>query len=159
MELPESQRLSEAASAIESFGRSRFPESYTGVALEADGRGLVVYRRPSPSFDTALHHLVAGLPVTVHDARYAERELLSAVDQLRVDDAYWREQGLRIAAFGPRHDGSGIDLTTPDVDLARRLLPGRYDVEFLITRGGPYAPYQSAGGSPAHSQAKPGATA
>jgi hypothetical protein len=148
VELAETQRLSEAASAIEAFGRSRFPESYTGVALDADGQGLVVYRRPSPAFDTALHHLMTGLPVTVHDARYPERELLSVVDQLRADDAYWREQGLRISTFGPRHDGSGIDLTTPDVELARRLLPGRYDVEFLITRGGPVTPYPATTAQP-----------
>lgn len=136
-------RLSTAASTIEAFGRSNHPESYTGLTLDADQRSLMVYRRPSASFDTELHHILAGLPVSVHDARYSERAMLAVVERLGADDAYWREQGLRIVAFGPRHDGTGIDLTTPDVELAQRLLPARYDLEFLIVRGGPVTPYQT----------------
>jgi hypothetical protein len=134
-------RLAEVAGTVETFGRTRFPEAYTGVVLDPHQHCLIVHRRPSATFDTELYRLVAGTLVTVRDARYSEREMLEVLERLRADDAYWRERGLRIAAYGPRADGSGIDLTTPDVDLARRLLPGRYDVEILINQGGPFTPY------------------
>lgn len=127
---------------IEQEGRARFAESYAGLEVMPDQLSAVVYRVPSAQFDAFLREVAGEAAVVIRDAPYSVAELTALMERITADLDYWRERGIRINAFGARHDGSGVQVGTQEVARAEVELPKRYGARppVLIVEEGPILP-------------------
>jgi hypothetical protein len=72
------------------------------------------------------------------DARHAERELTALTLRIVAEADAWVRKGVAIGGVGPAGDGSGVVVTTPDVQRARELLVPA-DGAMVIVEDGPAA--------------------
>jgi hypothetical protein len=111
---------------IEQTGRADFADSYAGLEVDQERVRALVYRVPSASFDEFVRQTAGHSCVVVRDAAHSATDLAVWHDRLLADLAFWASQGIRIATIGARHDGTGVEIGTPDVDRAERELPAHY---------------------------------
>ncbi|WP_141725192.1 hypothetical protein [Micromonospora pallida] len=67
-----------------------------------------------------------GSRVRLRPARHAAAELGPTFQQILRDQDYWRQRGLPVVQSGVRHDGSCIEVGTPDPRRAEREFSQRY---------------------------------
>lgn len=135
-------RLAAAMERIDSGGRERFPQRYSGIEIDQKRVRAVVYRVPSAGFDDFVRRSAEDSCIVVRDSAHAVAELTGWNDRIIADLHYWEGQGVRIVTVGSRHDGAGVEIGTPDIDQARRLLPARYGVAapLVLVEEGPVTP-------------------
>jgi hypothetical protein len=104
----------------------RFPDVYSGLAVEAECDRLVVYRRPSAAFDAAVRAALPGAPVVIRDAKHTERELAALTQQITDDLAYWRARGVEVVSVGGDPTTGVIHIGTKDVERVKKEFPVRY---------------------------------
>ncbi|MGE3285751.1 MAG: hypothetical protein AB7J32_06555 [Pseudonocardia sp.] len=121
---PAAPAASDAASEVDRWAHERFPQVYAGVQTE-DTR-VLVYRKPSAEFDAALRELQLAVPAAALDAPYSAPELAALASRVVADIPYWRTQGIDVVSVGARHDGTAVDVGTPQPGQLAPLLPGRY---------------------------------
>jgi hypothetical protein len=143
--------LEAAMARIEAGGRERFADSYAGLEVDQAGVRAIVYRVPSADFDDFVRLSAEDACVVVRDAAHALGELRAWQDRVVADLPRWSERGVRVSTVGARHDGAGVEIGTPDVELARRELPGHYGGEapLIVVEQGPVTPLPSTGRAPA----------
>ncbi|MGW1807123.1 hypothetical protein [Streptomyces sp. NPDC002078] len=73
--------LHRAADSIEQLGGS-FPDTYTGVEVDAAGDRVIVYRKADARFDAALAGLGLGVHVDLQDAPRSRKEMRATHDRL-----------------------------------------------------------------------------
>lgn len=124
---------------VQEAGKKQFASVFAGVEVIPDKAEAIVYRRPSAEFDAYLRENAGTQCVQVRDAAHTETELMTLVDRIAADMAYWRSQGITINTVGPRHDGSGVEVGTQQIAAARIQLPGRYGpaVPIVVVEQGP----------------------
>lgn len=115
---------SEAAAQVERWARERFPQLYAGLETQ-DGK-VLVYRKPSAEFDEGLRGLQLPAPAVPLDAPYSSPELEALASRIVADIPYWRAQGIEIMSVGARHDGTAVEVGSPQAQRLAPLLPGRY---------------------------------
>ncbi|MBY8874276.1 hypothetical protein K7640_20815 [Micromonospora sp. PLK6-60] len=136
---PESDELSEALGSIQQAGESTFRDVFAGLETVPEQGYVIVYRLPSARFDAYVRDVAAGQCVLLRDAAHSAAELSALQDRITDDMDYWRTRGVDVNAVGPRHDGSGVVVSTLAVARARAELPKRYGtaIPIIIEQGGP----------------------
>jgi hypothetical protein len=129
--------VQQAAPAVESFCRSKFPDHYAGLAIAPDQERLIAYRRPVSSFDDAVRQKFPQLDISFEDARYSERELAALTQRILADIDYWRERGVVINGVGPAGDGNSVIVQTTNPQPAWKVLRERYGSAVNVQRGDP----------------------
>jgi hypothetical protein len=129
-----------ATGRIDSAGRADHADSYAGVQVGETGE-IVVHRVPSPAFDELVRQVAGDTPVRIRDAEHTLAELTALQERITADLPFWQARGIAISTVGARHDGSGVEVGTPDLDAARAALPEHYgDAPVLLVRRGPVYP-------------------
>jgi hypothetical protein len=121
---PSGSDVSDAAARVDEWARTQFPQVYAG--LETRAARVLVYRKPSPEFDAGLRALDLPAPAVPRDAPYAAPELEALATRIVGDIEYWRGQGIEIASVGARHDGSAVEVGSPQADQLAPRLTARY---------------------------------
>jgi hypothetical protein len=139
-------KLDSVMARIDQEGRSRFAESFAGLEVDQEQVRAYVYRVPSATFDDFIRDSAEDVCIVVRDAAHAATELTYWHDRVVADLGYWKHEGIHIATIGALHDGSGVEVGTPDLDRARPALSARYGPEApLIFRSqGPVQPLTSS---------------
>ena len=122
-----SSSLSELADRVRPVAQ-RFPDVYSGLAIEAECDRLVVYRVPSADFDAAVRAALPGEPVLIRDAKFSERELEALAQRISDDFDHWRARGIEVTSVGGDPTTGVIRVGTKDVERVRREFPARYGI-------------------------------
>jgi hypothetical protein len=128
--------LQDAMDRIERAGRAEHADSFAGLEVDQARARAIVYRVPSAAFDEAVREAAGTTCIVVRDAAHSARELAVWHDRVLADLQYWTHQGVRIVTIGARHDGSGVEVGTTDVEKARRELMARYGAEAPLVFAG-----------------------
>jgi hypothetical protein len=118
--------LEAAIGRIDHGGRNDFRDSYAGLEVDQNLVRAVVYRVPSARFDDFIRQAAENTCIVVRDAPHSTADLGVWHDRVLADLSFWTARGIRIVTIGARHDGSGVEIGTQDVDRARLELPARY---------------------------------
>ncbi len=143
-------RLDAIAARLDQAGNSRFPSSYSSVALDEEHDRVLCYRTPSSAFDQYVLTAFRGQPVVLIDALFSKGQLNRTANRILTDLSYWRTKGVHVNSFGASPTGSGVDVTitepiTPAVTTAFRT---RYaPVAIQLTTGLPDEPAGGGGGT------------
>jgi hypothetical protein len=119
-------KLGDVMSRIDQAGHTDFADSYAGVEVDEAHVRAFVYRVPSATFDDFIRRTAEDVCIVVRDTANTAVDLAYWHDRVLADLAYWTHRGIRIVTVGARHDGSGVEIGTRDLELARRELPARY---------------------------------
>lgn len=135
-------KLDAAMARIEAGGRARYARSYAGIEVDQKHVRAIVYRVPSAAFDKFVRNSAEDTCIVVRDAPHGLAELTAWHDRIVADMATWDKRGIRIFTVGARHDGVGVEIGTPDVELARREMPAAYGVRapLVFVEQGPVTP-------------------
>lgn len=117
---------SRTAQDIGTYAEAAFPNTYTGVALAADQRTILVYRIPDPALDSAVRARFPATPLRFVDARYSHQRLQALARRITADIPFWNSHGIRITLVGPAADGSAVTVGTPDPATASSPIYARY---------------------------------
>jgi hypothetical protein len=118
--------LDAAIGRIDHGGRNDFRNSYAGLEVDQKRVRAVVYRVPSAPFDDFIRQAADNTCIVVRDAPHSAADLGVWHDKVLSDLSFWTACGIRIVTIGARHDGSGVEIGTQDLDRARLELPARY---------------------------------
>jgi hypothetical protein len=118
--------LDAAITRIDHGGRGDFADSYAGIEVDQRRVRAIVYRVPSEAFDDFIRQTAENACIVVRDAPYSTTGLAVWHDRVLADLPFWTNRGIRIVTIGARHDGSGVEIGTRDLDRARLELPARY---------------------------------
>jgi hypothetical protein len=142
--------LATAMERIERAGREDFAESFAGIEVDQERVRAIVYRVPSEPFDDFIRRTAESSCLVVRNARHSAKTLDAWHDRIIAELAFWSHRGLHIVSVGARHDGSGVEIGTDDVDKARQELLGRHgaDAPLVFVAEGPVRPL-SPGSAPA----------
>jgi hypothetical protein len=134
--------LDAAIGRIDRGGREDFQDSFAGLEVDQDLVRAVVYRVPSAHFDDFIRQAAENTCIVVRDAPYSSADLGVWHDRVLADLSFWTARGIRIVTIGARHDGSGVEIGTQDVDRARLELPARYGsrAPLVFVEEGPVRP-------------------
>ena len=119
-------QLDAAMARIDQGGRGDFADSYAGLEVDQQQVRAIVYRVPSEDFDDFIRRTAENTCIVVRDARYSSTDLAVWHDRVLADLPFWTDRGIRIVTIGARHDGSGVEIGTRDLERARLELPARY---------------------------------
>jgi hypothetical protein len=135
-------KLGAAIARIEDGGRGRYSRSYAGIEVDQARVRAIVYRVPSSAFDKFVRNSAEDTCIVVRDAQHGLAELTSWHDRVVADLPMWEKRGLRISSVGARHDGAGVEIGTPDVEMARQEMAAKYGVRapLLFVEQGPVVP-------------------
>ncbi|GAA1599399.1 hypothetical protein GCM10009828_026820 [Actinoplanes couchii] len=127
---------------IDRGGRERFADSFAGLEVDQEKVRAVIYRVPSGDFDDFVRASAGDECVVVRDAAHPLSELTTWHERVVADLAFWSAQGLHITTVGGRHDGSGVEVGTRDLEPTRRALLGRYGehAPLIFVAEGPFRP-------------------
>jgi len=139
--------LEAAMARIERGGRADFPDSYAGLEVDQAGVQAIVYRVPSAAFDEFVRQAAENACVLVRDAAHGLTELTEWHNRIVADLGDWRERGVPISTVGARHDGTGVEIGTPDVPGTRSALAARYGdpAPLIFLEQGPVTPLPRTG--------------
>jgi hypothetical protein len=134
--------LRAAMTRIDEGGRGDFKDSYAGLEVDQQRVRALVYRVPSAGFDEFIRQAADTACIVVRDAPYSVGALTVWHDRVLADLAFWTARGIRIATIGARHDGSGVEIGTQDLERARLELPARYGsrAPLVFVEQGPVIP-------------------
>lgn len=121
--------LAAAMERIERAGREEFAESFAGIEVDQERVRAIVYRVPAEAFDDFVRRTAESSCIVVRNARHSAEALDAWHDRVIAELAFWSHRGLHIVSVGARHDGSGVEIGTDDVDKARQELLGRYGAD------------------------------
>ncbi|MEV6814339.1 hypothetical protein AB0M52_19750, partial [Micromonospora sp. NPDC051296] len=85
-----------------------------------------VWATDPPRFAAAIDAMPWGQRIRLHPARHAAADLEPTHERILQEQDHWRQQGLPVVQSGVRHDGSCIEVGTPDPQRAEREFLQRY---------------------------------
>jgi hypothetical protein len=133
--------LSEITNSVHVLAESRFADFYAGVAMDTETDRVSVWRKPSAEFDRALKALPGHDKIDIYCAPHSLKGLLEVSETLSQDATYWETQGLPLYRFGPRVDGTCVEVFVTDPEHAAKELGRHYP-------GLPLCFAKSKGGAP-----------
>jgi hypothetical protein len=135
--------LDAAIGRIDRGGRQDFTDSYAGIEVDQEHVRAMVYRVPSARFDDFIRQAAENTCIVVRDAAHSAADLGVWHDRVVADLSFWTARGIRIVTIGARHDGTGVEVGTQDLDRARLELPARYGsrAPLVIVGQGPMQPF------------------
>jgi hypothetical protein len=120
---------------IDLWGRDHHPDLYAGTDVDRDRHVLLVYRRPSTSFDLDLRHAFPATPIETVSAPASVAELDGLIAQVFADASYWASRGIHIAGAAPDFIAGTVVVNTPQADAARLIFPARYGEKITAEEG------------------------
>lgn len=137
--------VGQLAGQVEQLGRDH-AASFAG--LEVRGETVVVYRTPSPQLDAAVRALPGAERVVLRDAPHSARELEQLRARISRDIAHWEREGVLVSSLLVRHDGTAVEVTSPQAGRARQAFAERYGsgAPLVVVEGGPVQLAPSPGG-------------
>jgi hypothetical protein len=134
--------LDAAIARIDRGGRGDFKDSYAGLEVDQEHVRAVVYRVPSAHFDDFIRQAAESACIVVRDAAHSSADLATWHDRVLADLSFWTARGIRIVTIGARHDGTGVEVGTQDIERARLELPARYGsrAPLIFVEQGPVRP-------------------
>ncbi|WP_430780722.1 hypothetical protein [Actinoplanes sp. G11-F43] len=138
-------RLAAVMELIDRTGRERFADSFAGLEVDQAKVRAVVFRVPDAAFDDFIRASAEDTCVVVRDAAHAVSELTTWHDRLVADLPYWSARELSITTVGSRHDGSGVEVGTRELERTRQELLARYGehAPLVFVEEGPFRPLGS----------------
>jgi hypothetical protein len=132
--------LGKLVGRIQPYAMGHFADVFSGMELRGEQNKVRVYRKPSAAFDAWVLHDFAADCVEMVDARFNETELAAMRDRVSDDIEFWRAKGLPINSVAAAIDGSGIEVTTTEVERAKAELAERYgpDLPIKVSYGKPF---------------------
>lgn len=121
--------LDAAMDRIDRAGRGEFADSFAGLEVDQERVRAIVYRVPSEAFDDVIRRTADNACIVVRDAQHSTNDLATWHDRVLADLPFWAHQGVRIVSVGARHDGSGVEIGTIDVEKTRQELTTRYGAQ------------------------------
>ncbi len=119
------EELDRIAHRVRETAPSRFPDSFTDLAMTTDV--VRVFRKPSAAFDTWVAQEFPGGCVELAEARYSGREVQALRARVDADRDYWQARGITLHTVAVDADGTiRIDVDGPNVTRAEKELPARY---------------------------------
>ncbi|SNY05520.1 hypothetical protein [Paractinoplanes atraurantiacus] len=142
--------LSAAMDRVDRGGRTEFADSYAGIEVDQERVRAIVYRVPSAAFDQFIRRAAENACIVVRDADHSATDLAFWHDRVLADIQFWTHRGIRLVSIGARHDGTGIEIGTRDLDRARLELPARYGARapLLFMEEGPIHPLPNPTATP-----------
>jgi hypothetical protein len=128
---PNQDELNQIAMAVGHLGAGEFAEIYAGLSIDVQDDRVDVWARDSAEFEAAIEAMPWSHRVRLHPAGHAAIDLEPTFQQILRDQDYWRQQGLPVVQSGVRHDGSCVEVGTPEPEQAERAFAQRYP-------GGPF---------------------
>ncbi|MFG1989425.1 hypothetical protein ACGFJ7_05500 [Actinoplanes sp. NPDC048988] len=143
-------KLEAAMDRIDRGGRTEFADSYAGLEVDQQRVRAIVYRVPSAAFDQFIRRAAEDACIVVRDADHSATDLAFWHDRVLADIQFWSHRGIRLVSIGARHDGTGLEIGTRDLDRARLELPARYGARapLLFIEEGPIHPLRSPTAKP-----------
>ncbi|MET8149317.1 hypothetical protein ACIBSW_04690 [Actinoplanes sp. NPDC049668] len=134
--------LAAAIARIDAGGRADHAASYAGLEVDQQRVRAIVYRVPSAEFDDFIRFSAENTCIVVRDAVHSLTELTAWHDRIVADLAAWAAAGVPISSVVARHDGTGVEVGTGEVDLARIELPRGYGraAPLIFVEQGPVVP-------------------
>ncbi|PZG16547.1 hypothetical protein C1I95_17290 [Micromonospora craterilacus] len=138
---PTTDEMSQALDRIRQAGESTYRDTFAGLEVVPEEGYAIVYGVPSPEFEAFVRDAAQGQCVVLRNAAHSFAELNALQDRIMVDWDLWRTRGIDISSIGARHDGSGVEVGTLDVEKARAELPEHYDTDIpiIVEQAGPVA--------------------
>jgi hypothetical protein len=119
--------LSDIADVIWRLAESKYRSVYAGLAINTDADRVDVWSKPSAEFAAEINAQPWANRVRMHEAPYSNADLEPTFFRIIYDDQdYWKERGLPVMSAGIRHEGTYIEIGTPDPVRAEREFPQRY---------------------------------
>ncbi|MFI5908124.1 hypothetical protein [Dactylosporangium sp. NPDC051541] len=127
--------LQSIANQVEIASLAKFPQSYTGVAIDTEHDVVTVYRIPDPDLDRWLRATHPSTCLVLVDTPRAKAELDALMDRIAADLQYWRSQGVVLIGMTWGFETGIVEFgtTAEDLDRARQLVPARYGPGAPIT--------------------------
>jgi hypothetical protein len=119
-------KLEAVMGRIDRAGRSEFADSFAGLEVDQRRVRAIVFRVPSAVFDDFIRETAEDVCIVVRDAAHSTKDLGVWHDRVLADLPYWSHRGIHVVSIGARHDGSGVEVGTRDVERTRAELLGRY---------------------------------
>jgi hypothetical protein len=117
-------------SILDSYLRETYPDAYAGLRRSDDG-SVYILRTAVTALDAdVLSH--ARFPVKFFNAQHTRLQLEQVAARIVADRGYWQSKGVRIALVVVPHDGTKVEIATPQAATARGSLLEWYD-EALVT--------------------------
>ncbi|WFE22219.1 hypothetical protein O7621_02280 [Solwaraspora sp. WMMD937] len=123
---PNQDELNQIAMVVGRIGEDEFAEVYAGHAIDVQDDRVDVWAKDSAEFEAAIESMPWGHRVRLHPADHAAIDLEPTFQQILRNQDYWRQQGLPVVQSGVRHDGSCVEVGTPEPEQAERAFPQRY---------------------------------
>ncbi|MDT7783353.1 MAG: hypothetical protein QOF58_1772 [Pseudonocardiales bacterium] len=144
--------LTKAADVIQPLLEKEFTSTYAGLEIRGDVPMIVIYRRPDPRLEEAVHNAAPYAHIEFHDARYTRAEMAEHVTRVMDDTEYWKARGVGIVQAGPAVDGSGVRVgaMNPPDDLARQLEERYPAMSFEVEESGEIVPAPYTGPIPVY---------
>lgn len=110
---------------LERYAKTRHPDHFTGVALEAEGE-IVVFRVASADMDRTLSQRFGEAKLVFLDREYSAVELDRVVKSIAGDLKYWETRGIEIHRFGISPDFRHVQVGTPQGESVQPAFVERY---------------------------------
>jgi hypothetical protein len=127
--------LDTQSSEVDLWGRDHHPTLYAGTDVDRDRHILLVYRRPSTSFDDDLRRAFPGTLIETVSAPASVAELDGLIAQVFADANYWASRRIHIAGAAPDFMAGTVVVNTPQADAARLMFPAHYGDRIVVEEG------------------------
>ena len=123
---PNHGELSAIADVISQLGQTRFRSVYAGLAINTDEDRVDVWSKKSAEFAAEINVQPWAARVRMYGAPYSFEELDRMHYRVLEDYDYWKARGLPLVQSGIRHEGTYIEIGTPDPVRAKQEFAQRY---------------------------------
>ncbi|MER7460400.1 hypothetical protein [Micromonospora sp. NPDC126480] len=123
---PNQGELEQIAAEVSKLGQGELASLYAGVAIDVQDDRVDVWAKDPTRFEAAIDAMPWRQRIRLHPAAHAAAELEPTFQRILQDQDHWRTQGLPVVQSGVRHDGSCIEVGTPDPQRAEREFRQRY---------------------------------
>ncbi len=119
--------LSDIGEAVRQLAESRYKSVYAGLAINTDADVVDVWSKKSAGFTAEINAQPWANRVRMHEAPYSNADLEPTFFRIIFDDQdYWKDRGPPVMSAAIRHEGTYIEIGTPDPARAELEFPQRY---------------------------------
>ena len=119
--------LSAIGEAVRQLAESKYRSVFAGLAINTDADRVDVWSKRSAEFTAEINAQPWASRVRMYEAPYSNADLEQTFFRIIFDDQdYWKDRGLPVMSALIRHEGTYIEIGTPDPARAEQEFPQRY---------------------------------